>query len=201
MSSILLNEVTAFAALAGNGRRKVCGLVRLICDEASVIRLIERVTRVFIHAAVNSHICTHIRDGLDIADGVQREAGLAHDGASRLNVNIRHLNTVLLAGSMHGFGNVAHVIFIRHGCIGFLVLYAEAAAEVEVCQRFAELCMDLVIELQHNLRRQHERGFVENLRADVAVQTDELYIFARDGFLYGFKRSPFSSAKPNLESI
>ena len=39
---VLLNEVAAFAALSGNGRRKVCGLVRLICDEASVIRLIER---------------------------------------------------------------------------------------------------------------------------------------------------------------
>ena len=99
---------------------------------------------------------------------------------------------------MHGFGNVAHVIFIRHGCIGFLVLYAEASAEVEVCQRFAELCMDLVIELQHDLCRQHERGFVENLRADVAVQTDELYIFARDGFLYGFKRLAVFKRKAEL---
>jgi len=67
-----------------------------------------------------------------------------------------------------------------------------------VCQRFAELCMDLVIELQHNLRRQHERGFVENLRADVAVQTDELYIFARDGFLYGFKRLAVFKCKAEL---
>ena len=67
-----------------------------------------------------------------------------------------------------------------------------------MCQRFAELCMDLVIELQHDLRRQHERGFVENLRADVAVQTDELYIFARDGFLYGFKRLAVFKCKAEL---
>ena len=99
---------------------------------------------------------------------------------------------------MHGFGNVAHVIFIWHSCIGFLVLYAEAAAEIEVCQRFAELCMDFVIELQHDLRCQHERCFVENLRADVAVQTDELYIFARDGFLYGFKRLAVFKCKAEL---
>ena len=67
-----------------------------------------------------------------------------------------------------------------------------------MCQRFAELCMDLVIELQHDLRRQHERGFVENLRADVAVQTDEFYIFARDGFLYGFKRLAVFKCKAEL---
>lgn len=64
---------------------------------------------------------------------------------------------------MHRSRNIAHVILIGHRGVRILVLDAESAAEVQVRELLAELPMNPVVKPEHDLRRKHERGFIENL--------------------------------------
>ena len=85
---MLLDQVAAFTAFAGNGGSVIRRLPCLIGKDACIGGLVQSVTGVVEHAAVNGHIVPHTGDVLDVPHSVQSDARFAHDGTAWLNENI-----------------------------------------------------------------------------------------------------------------
>ena len=87
---VLDEDVAALAVLARHGDTGLGRLVGLVGEHALVVRVVEHGPDVVAHAPVDAHVGADARDLLDGAHGVGGDAGLADDGAARLDEHPRH---------------------------------------------------------------------------------------------------------------
>src|SRR6478609_7134516 len=112
-------------------------------------------------------------DRLDGADLVEREGGGARDGTTGLDGDPRHGDLLGAALSLDDLGHPGREVLRRQGVVLGRVGDAEGAAQVELGELDAEVAGDLGVQADDAPGRHLEAGGVEDLRADVAVQTEQ----------------------------
>lgn len=117
------------------------------------------------HAALDRH-------GLDRADRVERDARGADDRTAGLEGELRHGHAVLAASVRDGRDDAPRDLLDRGGLVDGGVGDAEAAAQVQFGNGGG--LRELRVHGEQSLGRLGEARGVEDLRADVAVQAEEL---------------------------
>ena len=93
--NLLLQDVAALAAATRQVAEHIAGLIHLIRRDDGVRRLIQRIAGIIPHPAVDTHIGLVAGDGLDRANGVQRDKVTTdQDTSDTGTVTNRHTGTV-----------------------------------------------------------------------------------------------------------
>jgi len=176
--------VAAFASLAGHGDGFLGGIVRPVGEHRFVFRPVQRKSRVVGHAAVDGNILANARDVLVRAHRIQGGAGFSRDAASRFDPNFRRrvsdraeLRAHRLRDRFHVSGRAERRVFLR-------VADAESAADVDNPELESERFSHFAGKLGQLSDRRRESFRLENLRADVGVQAEQLNVLRADGVLH-----------------
>ena len=166
-----------------------------------VARAVERRADVVAHAAVDADIGAQARQVLDGAHLVDGDGAGTGDGPARLDGEVGNAQARVGAGlgdeRQHPLG---HLVDVQRRVLAG-VRDAEAAAEIELGQLDAVRIADGREQADEPLGRQPETGGVEDLRADVGVQADELErLRVASTWSTAASAAPDDSEKPNFWS-
>jgi hypothetical protein len=194
------DDVAALAVLPGQGDVGGRDVGRARGQHGGVAGVVEGGADVVAHAAVDADVRAQPREHLDGADLVQRDGRRPGDGPPRLDGEPRDGQTdggaLLLDDGAQAVGEVGDL----HRVVGRGVGDALAAAEVELGQLEAVLVADRGQQADHAVRGELEAVDVEDVRADVAVQSDELERRSASTERTASAAAPLASEKPNFWS-
>ena len=174
---------------------------RVLDDEGLVLRAVERRAYVVGHAAVHSHVGADARHLLHRPHGVEGEARVGHNGATRLDVEVRQRIVVALGVFAYGLGQRRRVLPDGGRLVIDRVRDAQAAAHVQLARGKGQLVSDVAQKLEHDAHGLAVAFQLEDLRADVAVKTGQLDVLEREGKLRGFGRGAVSDVEAELRVL
>ena len=169
----------------GHQRLGRCG--GAVGDQRFVLRPVEHRPQVVGHAAIDGDVGADAGDLLDRADAVGGEAGVGDQRAARLDQDPHPR-----AEDLRDAADLDVDVGVDRGR---LVLYgvsdAEPAADVDDAAPVAG-------EIAERLDRQRVGLELEDLRADVGVQPDQLQLLGGEDALDRLRRQPVLQAEPEL---
>src|SRR6478735_2137535 len=174
---VLDDDVAALAVLAHDAGEHRVGGGRPARQRARVVGVVEGGADVVAHPAVDRDVealgAAVELDRFDGAHLVEGERARARDGPAGLDGDAGHGHRVGAALPLDDLGHACSEVLRRHGVVLGGVGDSEAATEVELGELDPQLARDLRVETDDAPGRHLEAGGVEDLRPDVAVQSEQ----------------------------
>ena len=175
----LLNEVAALAAASRNRALIIRFFIHTVCNADGVFRLIQSISRVIRHTAVNRNIVLEAGDLFLCADGVKRHACVRNNASARFHKNLRHINVLCGTFGLKDFRKTLDIGSIVNLRVTLNIADTHSAADVKRLSFITLLVFDLCDKVNHYLCGVAERLVLKNLRTDMAMIASQLNIFER----------------------
>lgn len=178
---VLLDQVAALTAPAGQGAEEVPLLPHPAGGENGVRGLVKGVAGVVGHAAVDGDVAAVALDGLHPPHLVEGKTGVGHDAPAGLQEDPGHRVVLGGAALLQVLGQGPDVAGDVHHGVALHIPHPEAAPQVQGAGHEAVGCPHGLGEVQEDVHRVAEGLGLEDLGADVAVEALHLQVLLPQG--------------------